>query len=112
MAITDAAKEAIRVTNFLRELQLSNFAEVKMYNDNQGTGKLAENLAYHSRSKHIDIKHHFIRQALKEHPIELSYLPTEKMVADALTKGVPRSKLIECLIGFGLTSNKLMRAAN
>ena len=67
--------------------------------DNQGAGKLAENPVHHSRSKHIDVKHHFIRQVLKEHPVDLTYLPTEKMVADVLTKCLPGPKHMECISG-------------
>ncbi|XP_077277091.1 uncharacterized protein LOC143905509 isoform X1 [Temnothorax americanus] len=86
MGLTDAAKEAVYLINFLKELGLEKLTNVNLYNDNQGARELAHNPVYHGRSKHIDIRHHFIREVLNEHPVKLEYLPTEEMVADVLTK--------------------------
>lgn len=52
MAIADATKEAIYLTNFLRELGRADFADVVIYNDNRSADQLAENLVFYSRSKH------------------------------------------------------------
>lgn len=106
MAITDASKEAIYLINFLKDLGHPDLAKAVIFNDNQGAGKLAENPIHHSRSKHIDVKHHFIRQVLKEHPVDLVYIPTEKMVADVLTKGLPGPKHMECTSGLGVSPTK------
>ena len=43
----------------------------------------------HQRTKHIDIKHHFIRDLVLDNVISLLYIPTEEMVADIMTKGLP-----------------------
>jgi hypothetical protein len=61
-----------------------------VFNDNLGAGKLTENSVYHARLKHIDVRYHFIRDAVKKHPIKILYLPTEKMIADVLTKALPK----------------------
>ena len=44
----------------------------------------------HNRTKHIDIRHHFIRQAVKSNEIELKWISTEKQIADLLTKPLAR----------------------
>lgn len=103
MAITDAAKEAMHLMSFLVELGFPELAKMVIYNDNQGAGKLAENPVYHSKSKHIDIRYHFIRQVLKERPVKLVYLQTEKMIADILTKCLPGPKHMMCTSGLGLS---------
>jgi len=54
--------------------------------DNQGAICIAKNPVAHSRTKHIDIRHHYIREALCDKIIELEYCPTEHMIADLLTK--------------------------
>ena len=60
-----------------------------IYEDNQSCIALATNPIYHSRTKHIDIKYHFIRDhADKE--VDIVYCPTKDMVADALTKPLAR----------------------
>lgn len=102
MGITDAAKEAVYLISFMKELGLKEQANVYLYNDNQGARELAHNPVYHGRSKHIDIRHHFIREVLNEHPVKLEYLPTEEMVADVLTKELPRRKHEFCVHRLGL----------
>ena len=57
-----------------------------MYEDNQGFISLAKDPVFHSRTKHIDIKFHFLREKVEEGIIELEYMPTDQMVADGLTK--------------------------
>jgi hypothetical protein len=56
--------------------------------DNQGCIALAKNPTHHSRTKHIDIQHYFIREKLESGEIGLKYCPTQHMVADMLTKAL------------------------
>jgi hypothetical protein len=51
---------------------------------------LANNQATTNRSKHIDIKLHFVREVLNKGQIVLRYCPTNQMLADILTKALPR----------------------
>ncbi|KYN27392.1 Copia protein, partial [Trachymyrmex cornetzi] len=110
VALSEAAREAIHLSGFLREVGLASFAKVSLHNDNQSAGKLAINPMFHSRSKHIDIKYHFIRQALTENKIELSYTPTEEVIADVLTKAVPGAKHHFCKDGIGIKVIHVSRA--
>ena len=61
-----------------------------MMEDNQGAIALAKNPIAHSRTKHIDIRFHFIREARENGLIQIKYCPTEEMLADLLTKPLPR----------------------
>jgi len=90
-SLSDAAKEAIYLSRFLSEVEFVTLLRISLYNDNQRAGKLAVNPVFYSLSKHMDIRCHFIRQALSE-PIDLIYTPTEEMIADLLTKTLPYSK--------------------
>ena len=60
--------------------------------DNQGAMKLADNPQFHNRTKHIDIHYYFVRDTLAAGEITLRYLPTADMVANVLTKPLPRDK--------------------
>lgn len=60
--------------------------------DNKGAGDLARNPCHHSRSKHIDVKHHFIRECVKNDTIKLLQVKTTSMLADILTKPLQRVK--------------------
>jgi hypothetical protein len=74
-----------------------------IYEDNQGAIALAKNPEHHSTTKHIDTIYHFIRECVENHRIELQYLPTASMVADAMTKALTRDRHRELIakMGFG-----------
>ena len=58
--------------------------------DNQAAIAIANNTSNRqTRTKHIDIKYHFIREAVADNRIELIYCPTECMIAGQLTKPLP-----------------------
>jgi len=61
-----------------------------IYADNQGCIALANNPVSHSRTKHIDICHHFIRECIERREIKLNYISTKNMLADVFTKALPR----------------------
>lgn len=102
MAMAECAKEAIYLQNFVRELGLDQLADLKIFCDNQSALSLAKNPVYHARSKHIDIRYHFIRDAIKKKVFAAEYIPTEKQVADFLTKGLPKAKHQWCMKAAGL----------
>jgi hypothetical protein len=70
--------------------------------DNQGAIKLSKNPQHHNRTKHIDIRYHFIRKCSQDGLIELAYIPTTEMVADILTKALPRVKHDKHMLGMGM----------
>ena len=91
IGLTEAAKEATFLRNFLGEYV--EFQEpMILYNDNQSAQKLSSNPVFHKRTKHIDIKYHFVREVLQNGVVKIEYLPTEEMVADILTKPLCRVK--------------------
>ena len=92
MAVADAIKEALYLRSFLEELGIQEFADIVVYNDKQGAGKLAKGQVQHSRTKHIDIRYHFVRDTLDNNLIKLKYMSTGNMIADILTKGLPGPK--------------------
>ena len=92
MSATQATKEALWLKQLLNELGLTQFQPVLLRSDNQGCIALTKNPAYHSRTKHIDIRHHFIRDSVEVGDIELQYCATNDMVADVLTKALARDK--------------------
>ena len=58
--------------------------------DNQSCIKLMENLVFHDRSKHIEIKYHFIRDYVQKGTVKLEYISTNEQVADIFTKALPQ----------------------
>ena len=64
--------------------------KIDVLEDNEGAIALAENPLRSSRSTHIDVRHHLIRNLTKEGVIEITHVPSEKQHADILTKALPR----------------------
>ena len=83
------AKEAIWLRQLLSELGLEMSSPTTLHIDNQSTITIAWNLEFHNRTKHIDVRYHFLRQVVKDKSVKLAYIPTGDQVADALTKGLP-----------------------
>ena len=61
--------------------------------DNQAAISIANTHAVNRRNKHIDVRYHFNREAVKNGVIQLKYCPTNEMVADMLTKALRKTKL-------------------
>jgi hypothetical protein len=89
IAMAEAAREAIWLRNLLRELGFKSLLTTKLHVDNQGALRLALNPSTHQRTKHIDIKHHLIRELVEGGTIDLRYVATMEQQADILTKSLP-----------------------
>ncbi|GJT00029.1 putative ribonuclease H-like domain-containing protein [Tanacetum coccineum] len=63
-----------------------NFMKTKIYIDNESTNCIVKNLVFHSKTKHIEIRHHFIRDSYEKRLIEVLKIHTDHNVADLLTK--------------------------
>jgi hypothetical protein len=102
MAICETGKEIIDLKGLLKELDVYT-KTVTLYNDNQGARKLVENPVYHDRTKHIDVRYHYIRELSERKEIDIKYCETEKMPADMMTKALPKPKHMFCVTEVGLT---------
>ncbi|GAC1660287.1 MAG: hypothetical protein PVS3B3_30240 [Ktedonobacteraceae bacterium] len=101
MALTHATKEAIWLRTLLEELGYVQ-ETTTIYEDNQSSIALARNPVHHVRTKHIDIQHHFIREKVESKEVDLTYMPTDEMVGDALTKPLPYPKFAKFVTAMGL----------
>lgn len=94
MALTHATKETIWLRLLLQELGFPQYTTV-LYGDNQSSHALSKNPIHHQRTKHIDIQYHFVREKVLDNTISLEYIPTNIMIADALTKALPKPRFSE-----------------
>jgi len=92
IAQTHAAKEAIWLRVFLDEIRGPLNRPMMINCDNQGAIALAKDNKFHSRTKHIDLRYHFIWEAVDDKKINVSYIPTDENVSDILTKALLRAK--------------------
>ena len=85
VAATEASKEMIWLQRFMEELgkkQENN----KLYCDSQSAIHLAKNSAFHLKTKHIQLRYHFIRSSLEDGQLKMEKIHTSQNPADMLTK--------------------------
>ena len=70
--------------------------------DNQGAIALVKDNKFHARTKHIDLRYHFIREAVDNGKIKMEYIPTIENVADIFTKPLVRSRHEELTAKLGV----------
>ena len=88
MALCAAIQEAVYLRLLLSDLGYTQNEPTLIYQDNQGSIAMAKNAIISRRTKHVDIKYHYVREMIEAGQIRLEYIPTDKMVADCLTKPV------------------------
>ena len=88
VALCAAVQEVSWMRKLLSDLGESYTVPTTVREDNQSAIAIATNPVNHNRTKHIDIKYHYTRQALQDGVIQLEYCPSSDMVADLLTKPV------------------------
>lgn len=102
VAITHAAKEALWLRSLIGQVFEPFVDPIPLNSDNQSAIALARDNQYHARTKHIDIRYHFIRWVTEDKKLHLVYCPTEDMVADVLTKALPSPKVKHFAAALGL----------
>jgi hypothetical protein len=106
MAYKEAAKESIYLNSFIKEL----FKEINtifnsnntIYTDSLSAIELSKNPTYYARTKHVDIRYHFIREKVADNTIKLVYQSTNTLLADNLTKPTSIQKIKDFKTEIGL----------
>ncbi|GJX92940.1 retrovirus-related pol polyprotein from transposon TNT 1-94 [Tanacetum coccineum] len=93
MALTEATKEGIWLKGLIEDLGFPQDQAIVFY-DSMRAICLAKDQVYHDRTKHIDVRYHFIHT---ERRIKVKKIGTEDNPADVFTKPVPLSKFCHCL---------------
>ena len=103
MALAEACQEAKYLFSIAKEIStkmgLVLAEKVRLFGDNQSAIAIASNPIQHARTKHIDVRYHFVREVIKEGMVEVQYISTQNMKADMLTKALPLNKFMKCLEG-------------
>jgi len=112
IAINLAAKQAVWLRNLIQEMasqlgkngeKIEDLEMVTIMGDNLGSHSLAVNPQNHAKTKHIDIQYHYICYLIERKDVIIDYCPTTDMLADGLTKPLPKpafEKEVAMLFGF------------
>ena len=104
MSMSDTARQLIWIKSLYHELGFKVHG-IELNIDNQGAIFIGQNQMTEHRSKHIDIRYHFVRQHVEDGKVKLVYIPTNEQAADILTKNLayPKFKDLRLQIGVQIT---------
>ncbi|GKF04813.1 hypothetical protein Tco_0035481 [Tanacetum coccineum] len=91
-AVTSAARQALWLRKLLVDFDCEQKGATKIFCDNRSAIGMAKNPAFHARTKHIDVQHHFIRHQVANNRIELKFCGTSEQTADIFTKSLLLAK--------------------
>ena len=86
VAAASCACQCIWLQQILKQIGGTQKKSVKVLCDNSSTIKLAKNQVFHGRSKHIDVRFHFLRNLTKDEVIDMKHCGTSEQLADIMTK--------------------------
>jgi len=70
--------------------------------DNTSAINISKNPCQHKRTKHIDIRHHFLRDSVEKGMISMKFCPTDEQIADIFTKALSRESFEKIRLEFGV----------
>lgn len=92
MAAAHAMKELVWLRRLLSEILSTKLDKPIFLMDNQSAIRLIKNPEFHKRTKHIDVRYHFIREKFEDGIFDLDYVATDEQAADIMTKALPKNK--------------------
>lgn len=104
MSMAEACKESMYLRVLLSEVINQDVQPITLYNDSQSAQKFVVNHSLHRKTKHIDIRYHFLKDAVSNNVLNIKYVCTNDMPADVLTKALSVIKHKQCIKALGLIS--------
>lgn len=105
MAATLCSSQAIWLRRLLETLQYQQQEATTIYCDNVSAIKISKNPVLHGRSKHIDVRYHFLRNLCNDGTIDLMFCKSENQVADILTKPLKQASFEKLRAMIGVCSS-------
>jgi len=103
IACSTVVQEALWLKYFLTDLEIIGEKEpIPMNVDSTSAISMVNEQKFSSLSKHVEIKYHFIREKAEKNDIEIFYMPSEELMADALTKALPAEVFARHVMRMGL----------
>ena len=84
------SQEAIWLRSLISIIGFNQSTATVLHEDNHGALELSRNTIHHALTEYVDIKYHFLRNAVGSKEVELMYCPTNVVIADVFTKGLAK----------------------
>ena len=95
VAAAMATSQVYWLRKILGDIGMKQKEATELFCDNQSAIAMSKNPVFHSRTRHINIKYHFIREAIEEGEVQLTFCKSEDQVADIFTKALPKEKFFK-----------------
>jgi hypothetical protein len=105
IAASAASREAVWLIKLLSDLFNAELEPTVIHCDNQSCIKLSENLVFHDRSKHIEMRYHYVRDMVQKNILSIQYVPTTEQTAYILTKPLSLTKFVYFRDKLGVAEN-------
>ena len=92
MALSLATQEAVWLRHLVEEMGNPDQEAPVIFEDNQGAIAAAHNPVFHRRTKHIQIRYHYVCEAVAEEIIKAIYCPSSELTADIFNKAIPKDQ--------------------
>lgn len=103
-----AVCQSVWLNEILNHLKVKTVSSIELRMDNTSAISLAKNPVSHGRSKHIDVKYHFLRDMVNKGKIELKYCRTELQLANLFTKAISLERFKSLRSKIGVQSEKTL----
>jgi hypothetical protein len=106
ISLSAAVSETISINNSLSEIFDKTYKPIiTVHVDNQAAIKIATDNGPIARLRHIRVSHHFVRELIDQNNITIKYCPTNEMIADYLTKKLPKPAFERCRNDSGIIAS-------
>lgn len=100
VSLSLATRHCVWLRQLVSDIHLPLHHPIAVWSDSASALALARDDQFHGRSKHIDVRHHFVRECVERSMVALHHIPGESNPADALTKALPRPRWTTHITGF------------
>jgi len=102
MAFTRATQQALWLTKFMEEIHMPQQTPICIFGNNTGAIANTQNNKNHQHTKHINVKHHFVKEKVVMQSVEFNYVSSSENLADILTKPLAKEAVVRCCVGIGI----------
>jgi hypothetical protein len=100
-----ASREAVWLRKLLSDFLSSELAPIVIHCDNQSCIKLTKNPVFHDKSKHIEMRYHYVRDMVQKNVLNIQYVPTVEQTTDIFTKPLSLTKFVYFRDKLGVAEN-------
>ena len=101
MSLSDTSRQLAWIHSLMSELKMP-INHIPLCGDNQGAIFIASNAVTEKRTKHMDIRYHYIKEVVEQGKVRLYFVKTDENPADMLTKNLARDKFLNCRNTLGI----------